>query len=81
MTELSGIGPYLEKLIVGWLNDNPELKGKIPDIRQNFLTLAEAETMLSKDPSPFGAICGDLQMHTLWSDGADSIQDMADAAR
>ncbi len=80
LTELSGIGPYLEKLIVGWLNDNPELKGKIPDIRQNFLTLAEAEIMRSKDPSPFRAICGDLQMHTLWSDGSDSIQDMADSA-
>jgi histidinol phosphatase-like PHP family hydrolase len=80
LTELSGIGPYLEKLIVGWLDDNLELEGEIPDIRRNFLTLTEAETIRSKDAARFGAIRGDLQMHTLWSDGSDSIQDMADAA-
>jgi histidinol phosphatase-like PHP family hydrolase len=80
LTELSGIGPYLEKLIVGWLNDNPGTEGKIPDIRRNFLTLAEAGTIRSKNTAYFRAIRGDLQMHTLWSDGADSIQDMADAA-
>jgi len=80
LTELSGIGPYLEKLIVGWLDHNPEVEGQIPDIRRNFLTLAEAGTIRSKEPARFGAIRGDLQMHTLWSDGSDSIQDMADAA-
>ena len=80
LTELPGIGPYLERLIVGWLDDNSEVKGKIPDIRQNFLTLAEAGRIRSKEPVGFGAIRGDLQMHTLWSDGSDSIQDMADAA-
>ena len=80
LTELSGIGPYLDRLIVGWLNDNSGVEGKIPDIRRNFLTLAEAGTIRSKEPARFGAIRGDLQMHTLWSDGADSIQDMAEAA-
>jgi DNA polymerase (family 10) len=80
LTELFGIGPYLEKLIVGWLDDDPKLEGMIPDIRRNFLTLAEAGTMRSKEPARFEAIRGDLQMHTLWSDGSDSVQDMADAA-
>jgi len=42
LTELSGVGPYLEKLIVGWLNNNPEIQGEPPEIRRNFLTLAEA---------------------------------------
>lgn len=80
LADLPGIGPYLEKLIMGWLDDNSEVEGKIPDIRQNFLTLAEAVTIRSKEPARFGAIRGDLQMHTLWSDGSDCIQDMADAA-
>jgi histidinol phosphatase-like PHP family hydrolase len=80
LTELSGIGPYLEKLIVGWLDDNPGPEGKVPDIRRNFLTLAEAGRIRSKEPTRFREIRGDLQMHTLWRDGADSIQDMADAA-
>jgi len=80
LTELSGIGPYLEKLIVGWLNNNSEVEGKIPETRRNFLTLAEARRMRLKDPSRFGKVRGDLQLHTLWSDGGDSIQAMADAA-
>jgi PHP domain len=80
LTELSRIGPYLEKLIASWLDDNPGLEGKVPDIRRNFLTLVEAGRMRSKEPARFRAIRGDLQMHTPWSDGADSIQDMADAA-
>jgi len=80
LTELSGIGPYLEKLIVGWLNDDPKLEGMIPDIRRNFLTLAEAGTIRSKEPARFQGIRGDLQMHTVWSDGSGSIQAMADAA-
>ena len=80
LTELSGIGPYLEKVIEGWLDDNPGVEGQIPDIRRNFPTLAEAGTIRSREPARFGAIRGDLQMHTRWSDGSDSIQDMADAA-
>jgi DNA polymerase (family 10) len=36
--------------------------------------------MRLKDPSRFGKVRGDLQLHTVWSDGADSIQAMADAA-
>jgi DNA polymerase (family 10) len=80
LTELSGIGPYLEKLIVGWLDDNPAPEGKVPDIRRNFLTLVDAGRIRSKEQARFQAVRGDLQMHTLWSDGADSIQDMADAA-
>jgi histidinol phosphatase-like PHP family hydrolase len=35
----------------------------------------------SKYPERFNEICGDLQMHTLWSDGSGSVQDMAEAAR
>jgi len=65
---------------VGWLNDNPGPEGEIPDIRRNFLTIAEAGTIRSREPARFSAIRGDLQMHTVWSDGSDSIQDMADAA-
>ena len=37
--------------------------------------------MRSKYPEPSSEIRGDLQMHTLWSDGSRSVQDMAEAAR
>ena len=51
-----------------------------PEIRRDFLTLAEARTMRSREPERFAEIRGDLQMHTTWSDGSGSIQEMADAA-
>ena len=81
LTELAGIGPYLNKQIIDWLRHPPELEKVIPEIRQNFLTLAEARTFRSEYPERLHEIRGDLQMHTLWSDGSGSIQDMAEAAR
>src|ERR1700747_2224186 len=70
LTELAGIGPYLNKQIIDWMRHPPELEEAIPDIRQNFLTLAEASTLRSKYPERFDEIRGDLPMHTLWSDGS-----------
>ena len=81
LTELAGIGPYLNKQIIDWLRHPPDLEEAIPEIRQNFLTRAEARSLQSKYPERFRDIRGDLQMHTTWSDGSGSIQDMAVAAR
>jgi histidinol phosphatase-like PHP family hydrolase len=81
LTELAGIGPYLNKQILDWLRHPPEPEEAIPEIRQNFLTLAEARTLRSKYPERFHEIRSDLQMHTLWSDGSGSIQDMVEAAQ
>jgi hypothetical protein len=80
LTELPGIGPYLNRQIAHWLEHPPDLDEEIPEIRRNFLTLAEAKTMRSREPERFAGIRGDLQMHTAWSDGSGSIQDMAEAA-
>lgn len=80
LTELSGIGPYLNKQIIDWLRHPPEPEGEIPEIRRDFLSLAEARTLRSKHPEHFSKFRGDLQMHTHWSDGSGSIQDMAEAA-
>ena len=77
---LSGIGPYLNKQIIDWLRHPPEQEGTNPEIRHNFLSLAEARTLWSKYPERFSEIRGDLQMHTLWSDGSGSVQEMAEAA-
>ena len=80
LTVLSGIGPYLNKQIIDWLRHPPEPVERVPDIRRNFLTLAEATILRSKYPERFSEIRGDLQMHTLWSDGSGSVQDMVEAA-
>lgn len=81
LTELAGIGPYLNKQILEWLRHPPDIEEAIPEIRQKFLTLAEARKLRAKYPERFHKIRGDLQMHTVWSDGSGSIQEMAAAAQ
>jgi histidinol phosphatase-like PHP family hydrolase len=79
LTELQSVGPYIEKLIKRWI-DQPPTIGEIPEVRRQFLTSAEAKAVLAKKPDWLRSVRGDLQMHTLWSDGDASIADMADAA-
>ena len=77
LTELPGIGPYLEKIILRWL-ERPPLVPTPPDSRQNFLTWTQAHSILQKASSWSHSVKGDLQMHSLWSDGSGSIQEMAE---
>ena len=77
LTELSG--PYLIRPIKQWLRNPPE-RVEPPELRRGFLTLAAAQATRKKNKGLFQAIRGDLQMHTVWSDGSASIQEMAEAA-
>ena len=79
LTELSGVGPYLEKQIQAWLRKPPSVP-EPPAIRAGFLSIPEAELQLSKNPEWQRLLKGDLQMHSTWSDGTGSIREMADAA-
>lgn len=79
LTELQSVGPYIEKLIKRWIS-HPPIIPETPEIRRQFLTSAEAKAVLAKKPGWLRSVRGDLQMHTLWSDGDASIADMADAA-
>jgi histidinol phosphatase-like PHP family hydrolase len=79
LTELSAVGPYLEKYIRSWIKDPPPL-GDVPEIRKGFLTLYEARRLLAGNAAWRTSIKGDLQMHSEWSDGSSSIEDMAAAA-
>ena len=45
LTELQGIGPYLEKLIRTWFSDAP-LPPSPPALRSGFLTFTQAQTIL-----------------------------------
>jgi DNA polymerase (family 10) len=74
LTELSGIGPFLAKQIAAWMDDEVEAPDP-PPIRRSFLTLAHARSLDLFAPR------GDLQMHTTWSDGGDTLETMALAAR
>lgn len=79
LTELTAVGPYLQRLIAAWLDDPPEIP-EPPDIRRGFLTLTEARAALSANRAWLPGIKGDLQMHTTWSDGEGTIAEMAAAA-
>src|SRR5690348_11926031 len=79
LEELPGVGPSLSRIIKRWLDDPPNIP-KPPEIRSGFLTLLQAQAILAKNPSWRRSVKGDLQMHTLWSDGSASIAEMAEAA-
>jgi histidinol phosphatase-like PHP family hydrolase len=79
LTELSAVGPYLARIIDGWTNHPPAVP-ESPPIRRGFLTFTEAGQALTAKPSWLRAVKGDLQMHTVWSDGEGSIAEMAQAA-
>lgn len=77
LTELHGVGLFIEQLIRRWLADPPAFD-EPPGIRKGFLTLSEARRVLRSARPP--DLRGDLQMHTTWSDGYGSVPDMALAA-
>lgn len=78
LRELPGVGPSLTKLIYRWLDAPPEVDP--PELRREFLTLAYARRVLAKKPGWAALLHGDLQMHTVWSDGSGTIAEMAVAA-
>ena len=79
LTELQSIGPYLDKLTRTWFAHAP-VDPEPPPLRAGFLSFTEAQAILARDPTWAKGIKGDLQMHSLWSDGSASIADMAAAA-
>jgi histidinol phosphatase-like PHP family hydrolase len=78
LTILPGIGPSLAKRIHAWI-DAPAAPEKPPEIRSEFLTLAQARKVLAEHPDWLSDLKGDLQMHTTWSDGSASVAEMAAA--
>ncbi|MBA2435686.1 MAG: hypothetical protein H0V54_11515 [Chthoniobacterales bacterium] len=80
LTELHGVGPSLAKRITAWIEKPPALPRVRDPLRRDFLTLADARIALNKKPAWAKQLRGDLQMHTRWSDGSGTVQEMADAA-
>jgi histidinol phosphatase-like PHP family hydrolase len=78
LEELPGVGPALNKVIGRWIHDPPDVPTP-PETRSGFLTVLQAKSILEARPSWLSSVKGDLQMHTLWSDGSDTIEEMAKA--
>jgi histidinol phosphatase-like PHP family hydrolase len=81
LTELRGIGPFIEKQIRNWIDKPPPRTKTVPALRQDFVSMAEARRLLTGRPSWPENLRGDLQMHSRWSDGSGTIAEMADAAK
>ena len=81
LTELRGIGPFIEKQIRRWIDKPPRPSKRAPAIRRDFISLAEARQLLATKPAWPKRLRGDLQMHTQWSDGSGMIVEMTDAAK
>ena len=78
LTELHGVGPFIERQLREWIQNPPD-KTSVPPIRRDFLTLADAKTLLAAKPAWAKLLHGDLQMHTYWSDGSGSVAEMGAA--
>jgi len=81
LTELRGIGPFIEKQIRNWMDAAPYRPKTVPALRQDFVSMAEARRLLAAQPSWPEKLRGDLQMHSRWSDGSATIAEMANAAK
>nr|UXE45014.1 phosphatase YcdX [uncultured bacterium] len=79
LTELSGVGPYIARLIREWIKSRPKTS-PTPPIRSGFLTITEARVALAAKNQWLSDINGDLQMHSDWSDGSSTIAEMVKAA-
>jgi histidinol phosphatase-like PHP family hydrolase len=79
LTELRSVGPWLARVIGEWLAHPPPVP-EPPPVRRGFLTRVQCNCILagSRGGRP---VRGDLQVHTLGSDGTNSIRDMAEGAR
>jgi histidinol phosphatase-like PHP family hydrolase len=80
LIELRAIGPFIEKQIRRWIDEPARLTHRVPAIRQDFISLAEARRLLARKQAWAKKLRGDLQMHSRWSDGSGTIAEMADAA-
>jgi len=80
LVELKSVGPFIARQLHTWL-EKPPLRVSAPLIRRDFLTIAEARSILAARPDWGERLRGDLQMHTLWSDGSAGVAEMAAAAQ
>ncbi len=80
LTELRAVGPWVEHLLLEWLDDPPPAPEPDPT-REGFLTYAEVRRALDAAPEWESIPHGDLQVHSTDSDGALPLAEMASAAR
>jgi putative hydrolase len=78
LTELRYVGDRLAARIRDWIESDASPPEPPPE-RSGYITLADATQTLASHPEWREGLRGDLQMHTVYSDGLESIWDMAKA--
>lgn len=78
LTDMPAVGPWVARLIRGWLDEPPEenLEPQT-DLRRDFQTLSQAKDRVAEDADWRTDLRGDLQMHSVYSDGSLTVQEMA----
>jgi putative hydrolase len=81
LLDLHGVGPFIARKLTEWIEKPPKRRRSGSAIRRDFLTMADARRLLSMKPAWAKLLRGDLQMHSVWSDGSGNIAEMAAAAK
>ncbi len=79
LSELEGVGKWLDGILNAWLSEPPEIP-EPPPLRSDFLTYSEAIATMGAEPGWRARLRGDLQMHSTYSDGRASVAEMAASA-
>jgi putative hydrolase len=74
LTLLPAVGPWIARVIEGWVEQPPEL-GDIAPARRGFISIAEAAAALKRAPE-YLLVRSDHQVHTTWSDGGEPLEVM-----
>ena len=80
LTELRRVGPWLARILEELFEDPPDEIPEPPPLRLGFLTRSEARAVLAEHGGWQESIRADLQMHTIYSDGAATVREMAEAS-
>jgi histidinol phosphatase-like PHP family hydrolase len=80
LTGLRNVGPWVAERIQRWFEEPPPDAGRPDETRRDFLTMAQVRSVLDRDPSWERDVLGDLQMHTIASDGSQSLPAMVESA-
>jgi putative hydrolase len=81
LTELQNVGPWVADVITGWLDHADEVAEQPADpLRRGFLSRAEVDAAIRDRPDLRDGLLGDLQSHSTYSDGKESMRAMAGEA-
>jgi histidinol phosphatase-like PHP family hydrolase len=78
LTELDTVGPWVDRVLQAMMEEDTAPRTFDP-LRDDFLTAIEVKSILAGSPLSGGIKC-DLQMHTTWSDGHSTLDEMVAAA-